>query len=112
MVPSYSPILTFPSKVDWWLAAFMLLPAGASVAVMGSALMANPPVPAIFLVVGIEALILGIIVGTLISTRYEVTDREVIARSGLFQWRVPIGEIDSIRPSRSLIKSPALSLDR
>lgn len=104
--------LTFPSKVDWWIAAFMLLPAGVSVVVMGSALMANPPIPAIFLVVGIEALILGIIVGTLRATRYEVTDREVIARSGLFQWRIAIDEIDSIKPSRSLIKSPALSLDR
>ncbi|MFL6260908.1 MAG: PH domain-containing protein [Thermoanaerobaculia bacterium] len=107
-----SSTLVFPSKVDWWIATFMLLPAGASVVVMGSALLSNPPIPAIFLVVGIEALILGIIVGTLISTRYEVTGREVIARSGLFQWRVAIDEIDSIRPSRSLIKSPALSLDR
>ena len=104
--------LVFPSKVDWWIAAFLLLPAGASVVVMGSALLANPPVPAIFLVVGIETLVLGIIVGTIWSTRYEVTDREVIARSGLFQWRIAIGDIDSIRPSRSLIKSPALSLDR
>jgi hypothetical protein len=112
MLSSSSPVLVFPSRVDWWIAAFMLLPAGVSVVVVGSALMANPPIPAIFLIVGIETLILGIIVGTLRSTRYEVTGREVIARSGLFQWRVAIDEIDSIRPSRSLIKSPALSLDR
>jgi hypothetical protein len=112
MLSSSLPVLIFPSKVDWWIAAFMLLPAGASVVVMGSALLANPPLPAVFLVVGIETLILGIIAGTLRSTRYEVAGREVIARSGLFQWRIAIDDIDSIRPSRSLIKSPALSLDR
>ena len=104
--------LTFPSKVDWWIVALMIVPLGISMVVVGSALRANPPLPALFLMVGIEVLVLALIVGTLRSTRYEVTDREVIVRSPPFRWRIEIESIESIRPSRSLVSSPALSLDR
>src|SRR3954447_20482151 len=104
--------LIFPSKIDRWIAALMIVPLGISIVVVGSALRANPPLPALFLMVGIEVLVLALIVGTLRSTRYEVTDREVIVRSPPFRWRIEIEIIESIRPSRSPASSPALSLDR
>ena len=104
--------LTFPSKVDWWIVALMAIPLGISIVVVGSALRANPPLPAVLLMVGIEVLVLALIVGTLRSTRYEVTDPEVIVRSPPFRWRIEIESIESIRPSRSPASSPALSLDR
>src|SRR3954449_4729145 len=109
---SSSPSLIFPSKVDWWIAALVIVPLGISMVVVGSALGANPPLPALFLLVGIEVLVLALIVGTVRSTRYEVTDREVIVRSPPFRWRIEIESIESIRPSRSPASSPALSLDR
>ena len=111
-ISSTSPSLVFPSKVDAWIAALMIVPLGISAVVMGSALRANPPFPAVVLLVGIEVLVLALIVGTLRSTRYEVTDREVIVRSPPFRWRIEIESIESIRPSRSPASSPALSLDR
>ena len=62
--------------------------------------------------VGLEVLIVAFIVWTYRGTRYLVTDREVIARSGPFRWRIEIAGIESIRPSRSPLSSPAMSLDR
>jgi hypothetical protein len=102
----------FPSKVDRWIVALMIVPFGISIVVVGSALRANPPLPALVLLVGIEVLVLVLIVGTLRSTRYEVADREVIVRSPPFRRRIGIESIESIRPSRSPVSSPALSLDR
>lgn len=112
MISSSSLTLIFPSKVDGWIVALMIVPLGISIVVMGSALRADPPLPALVLLVGIELLVLALIVGTLRSTRYEVTGREVIVRSPPFRWRIEIESIESIRPSRSLVSSPALSLDR
>jgi len=62
--------------------------------------------------VGLEVLIVALIAWTYRGTRYLVTDREVIARSGPFRWRIEIAGIESIRPSRSPLSSPAMSLDR
>jgi len=104
--------LVFPSKIDRWVVVLMVVPFVISAVVVSSALRANPPLPALFLMVGIEVLVLALIAGTLRSTRYEVTDREVIVRSPPFRWRIEIESIESIRPSRSPISSPALSLDR
>ncbi len=112
MDPSSSLVLVFPSKVDRWIFALAAIPLAVSVVVMGSALMSGPPPGAVALMVGIEVLLLGFMASTFRSTRYEVTGREVIARSGPFRWRVVIESIESIHPSRSPISSPALSLDR
>ena len=83
-----------------------------SAAAVTSALLAGPPLPAAFLMVGLEVLIVALIAWTYRGTRYLVTDREVIARSGPFRWRIEIAGIESIRPSRSPLSSPAMSLDR
>jgi hypothetical protein len=80
--------------------------------VVVSALLSHPPFEAVLIMVGVEALVLGFILWTFRSTRYLVTDREVIARSGPFRWRIEIAAIESIKPSRSPISSPALSIDR
>jgi Bacterial PH domain len=102
----------FPSKIDRWIVALMILPIAISAVVVVSALRANPPLPALVLLVGIDVLVLALITATVRSTRYEVNDREVIVRSPPFRWRIEIESIESIRPSRSPVSSPALSLDR
>ncbi len=112
MDPSSSLVLVFPSKVDHWILLLAAVPLGVSVAVVGRALTAGPTAGAVALIVGVEVLVLGLIASTYNSTRYEVSSREVIARSGLFRWRVAIEDIESIHPSRSLASAPALSLDR
>ena len=47
-----------------------------------------------------------------LSTRYEITQRDLIARSGPWRWRVPLAAIESVTPTRELRSAPALSLDR
>jgi membrane protein YdbS with pleckstrin-like domain len=104
--------MVFPSKVDGWLVALMAVPIGISVAATTAALLAHPPLPAGLIVVGVEVLVLGLGLWTFRSTLYQVTDREVIVRSGPFRWTIPISDVESVRPSRSPLSSPALSLDR
>jgi PH (Pleckstrin Homology) domain-containing protein len=110
--PSNSLLLIFPSKVDRWILGLMAVPLGLSVVAVTSALLAHPPLPAALLIVSVEVVILVFVPRLLKSTRYLVGDRELIVRSSLFRWRIPIDSIDSIRPSRSPASSPALSLDR
>ncbi len=112
MDPASSLVLIFPSKVDRWILVLMAVPLAISVVAVGSALASHPPLPAVLLMVGLEVVILALVSRTFKSTRYEVTSREVIARSGPFRWRIEIDGIESIRPSQSVISSPALSLDR
>ena len=38
--------------------------------------------------------------------------RVVVIRSAFLRWRIPIGDIESITPTRNPLSSPALSLDR
>ncbi|HTG36951.1 MAG TPA: PH domain-containing protein [Thermoanaerobaculia bacterium] len=104
--------ITFPSKIDRWIVWLTAIPLTISAAAVTSALLAGPPLPAAFLMVGLEVLIVAFMVWTCRGTRYLVTDREVIARSGPFRWRIEIAGIESIRPSKNLLSSPAMSLDR
>lgn len=46
------------------------------------------------------------------STYYRIDGHTLVIRSSIFSWRVPIGEIRSITPTRSAVSSPALSFDR
>jgi hypothetical protein len=43
---------------------------------------------------------------------YEVTATELVARSGVMRWRVPLDSIEEVRPSRDPAGAPAWSLDR
>jgi len=105
-------MLVFPSKIDRWLLALTAVPLAISMGAMVPALLSHPPLEAVLLIVGIEVLLLSFITWTFRSTRYEVADRELIARSGPFRWRIEIAGIESIRPTRNPLSSPALSLDR
>lgn len=43
---------------------------------------------------------------------YEIAGGELVARSGVMRWRVPLASIQEVRPSRDPASSPAWSLDR
>lgn len=47
-----------------------------------------------------------------VSTRYILSDRELLIRAGPLRWRVPLQEINVIEPTRNPLSSPALSFDR
>ena len=46
------------------------------------------------------------------STAYTVSEDLLDIRSGPFSWRIRLGEIESVHPTRSPRSGPALSLDR
>lgn len=54
----------------------------------------------------------GFLIWLVLSTEYRIVSHNLLIRSGPFRWTIPIEEIHSIEPSRSVLSSPALSLDR
>ena len=48
----------------------------------------------------------------LLTTKYTVTQNTLLVQSGPFRWRIAKSEITQIVPSKSMLSSPALSLDR
>ena len=97
----------FPSKVDGFfrvqMAVTVLVPAAAAVAVVRESAGLLAVVPAL--------LALAAVAMTL-RTHYDVTDDELIVRSGPFRWRVALSSIRRLRTTRSLRSAPALSMDR
>ena len=47
-----------------------------------------------------------------LTTKYTVTQDTLLVQSGPFRWRIAKSEITQIVPSKSMLSSPALSLDR
>ncbi len=43
---------------------------------------------------------------------YEITPSELFIRSGLLHWKIPLASIQRVSPTRNLLASPSLSLDR
>lgn len=46
------------------------------------------------------------------ATFYVLDDRRLAIRCGPFRWSIPLAKIKSVKRSRSMLSSPALSLDR
>jgi len=58
---------------------------------------------------------IGALLAVLLTTcplNYEITETELVARSGLMRWRVPLADVQEVRPTRSAASAPAWSLDR
>jgi hypothetical protein len=105
--------MTYNSKKDWWLFGL----------VWGLTL--GLPVVGLLLVLapfgnhalGWEliragAVTLLVVLLTTYPLDYAITPTELVARSGLMRWRVPLGDIQEVAPTRSAASAPAWSLDR
>jgi hypothetical protein len=100
----------FKSAVDWWYyiviifiacsLLFSLLPQVQSGEVSA------------FYGGSIALLALGVPVWLLFSTYYKVEGDRLTIRSGPFAWHMAVSEIESTKPSRSMLSAPALSLKR
>lgn len=102
----------FKSKVDWWVRLLLgLAVAGMFVGIAVAILEGADPLG---ITVTILACIAGLafIVWMLIATHYTVDRGTLIVRAGPMRWKIPIGEITAVEPTRSPLSSPALSLDR
>ncbi len=108
MASSPSNSVTFPSKIDWWLLALLLLvisgqfTGAVCVFIGGSQLWAG----------GVLLLSAGFISWLLRSTYYVVDETRLLIRSGPFWFAVPLETIEEILPTHNPLSSPALSLDR
>lgn len=103
--------MKFRSKVDTWL--ILVLAVSAIVAVVTAAIVGRQASGVSFLVlVAIVALGAALPIWILVSTAYVVERGTLRIRSGPFAWRIPISSITGIKPTRSPLSSPALSLDR
>ena len=102
----------FQSKRDAWIVA--LIWAGALLSVFGALAQLTGTEPillrtVILIFLGSAA---AFMLWVLYSIDYTLTDEDLLIRCGPFRYGVPLAEIDSVRPSRNPLSSPAGSLDR
>lgn len=94
----------FPTKVDLWIAAVMAL---APLAIVGASVATRHWG---VLLGGLAYLsLLAILIW---PCEYLLTDNELVVRSGVIRWRVPLDKIEKVDPTRNPLSSPAWSLDR
>ncbi len=102
--------MKFKSAVDWW---YYLVIVAATVIVLFAVI---PLVRSgeLSIVFGAATIIvsLGLPVWLLFSTNYQIDAKSLRIRSGPFVWTIALDEIQSIAPSKSVLSSPALSLNR
>ena len=72
----------------------------------------KPALANVALAGGIFLLAVALPLWLLLGTFYRIDDEHLRIRSGPFRWTIRLRDITSVRPSRSPISSPALSLDR
>lgn len=103
---------TFQSKRDVWIVALIWL--GAMIAIFAGFDQFSSEaslwlrVPMLVVLVALAGLMLWILYGT----NYSFTEDSLLIVCGPFRYRVPLSEIDAVRPSRNPLSSPACSLDR
>lgn len=102
----------FAPKRDAWIVA--LIWAGALFCVYGALAQLTSPAPfllkvAVLLFLGSGAVFM---VWILYQIDYTLTDDTLVVRRGPIRYRVPLASIDSVRPSRNPLSSPAPSLGR
>ncbi|MDZ4258972.1 MAG: PH domain-containing protein [Gemmatimonadales bacterium] len=98
----------FRSKIDAWLVIVFVSPLVLLAALIPSTDTGSPLL--IFTVT--VGLILGLGVWLVLTTAYTIEREELIVRCGPLTERVPLRSITAVSASRSLLSSPALSVDR
>ena len=103
--------MVFKSAVDAW---FWVLIGGTAIvliAVMVPVLKSGSVITLAAMVMAV-ALGLGLPVWLAFSTDYRIEQDTLHIRSGPMSWTIKRDSITSVTPSRSLLSSPALSIDR
>jgi hypothetical protein len=102
----------FKSKIDRWLLFLLIAVMVFEVVVMGAvATRADSPFEATILIMA-ALVIVGLLGSMLVGTHYTVDGNTLRVACGPFRWKVPVGAIESVAPTRNPLSSPALSLDR
>ncbi len=101
----------FKSAVDPWVYALAL---GLPVALVLGAVPILATAQSTMVMLGTLTLVLGAITPPwlLFFTYYRIDSTLLRIQAGPFVWLIPLDQIRSITPSRSLVSSPALSMNR
>ncbi len=103
--------MVFKSAVDWWF--YAVIAVSAVIVLIALYPLARSGQPwAIALAIASAVIPLGLPVWLLLTTDYTVSQGVLLVRSGPFSWSIPLAQIRAVGPSRSLLSSPALSVDR
>lgn len=101
--------MLFKSKVDWWFyVAIAIVPLSLTATLLPLVLAGQVSL----LMLGVFLAISGFPIWLLVATHYQIANDNLHIKSGPFSWDVPVSEIQAVKPSRSLMSSPALSIDR
>lgn len=102
----------FRSKIDaWFVAVIVVAVTMIAASLTAAAYSSQDAVAGTGMIVASLALI-ALIGWMLVTTRYTIDGRTLTIVSGPLRWRVPIDAITSVESTRSLLSSPALSIDR
>jgi hypothetical protein len=99
-----------PSKIDAWLIGVLLGSAVFGLMCAEAAAKSEQEHRVAIYLVYIGAVIAVVVLS--LPTRYEITERDLLVRSGLMRWKIPLTDIQEIHPTESPVSSPAWSLDR
>jgi len=103
--------MVYRSKKDLWLFGLVWAAVLAPLAVGLFNLLAGDAELGRTLV-GVGVVTAAAVLLTTYPLDYEISSGELVARSGLMRWRVPLGAIQEVSPSRNPASAPAWSLDR
>ncbi|GMV89091.1 MAG: hypothetical protein AMXMBFR81_20220 [Chthonomonas sp.] len=98
----------YPTQVDLWL----LLVVAAGMLVGTFAVIAAGVESGEWVAAGAFVLVWALVLALAWPVEYVLSDEELVVRSGVIRWRVPLGEFVSISATRDPSSAPAWSLDR
>jgi membrane protein YdbS with pleckstrin-like domain len=104
-------MLRFRSKVDSWLVLLVVATGALAIAACAPMIRIGSG-GAIAIAAGLVALVVGFPAWLLSATHYTLEEQALKIRGGPFRWTIPYRDITDVKPSRSPLSSPALSLDR
>jgi hypothetical protein len=102
----------FKSKIDRWI---MLVLVSAMIVDLGIVVQIamRPAAPAATTATILVCIAAIVLLGALLLRTYYIVDKGTLRIvSGPFRWTIAVDQISSVMPTRSLLSSPALSLDR
>ena len=102
----------FRSKVDRWIQVLLVMIIITEAWTIGAAAISagDPLATTGMILLGIA--VIALLVWLLLGTYYTVDRGTLKIVSGPFRWNVPIDQIHSVEATKSVLSSPALSLDR
>lgn len=102
----------FKSKIDRWIVLLLVVVIATEIVAIGTAaFQAGDPLALTGLILTAIAVV-ALMIWLMLGTHYTV-DRGILKIvSGPFRWKVTIDRITSVEATKSLLSSPALSLDR